>query len=95
MTAGTITCSGGGTPYGARAARMQSSVCIHAYSSSSAGQPSPNGDSERLGVCREGHGHLERVLDIGGLKPDRNASGDSTSSVTGLRVAQIESVQDT
>ena len=90
----TITCSGGGTPYGARAAGA-SSVCIHTYSSSSAGQPSPNGSPNDSAFVVKATVTWSVSWTLAGSNRTGTLPGIVTSSVTGLRVAQIESVQDT
>jgi hypothetical protein len=88
----TVTCNGPGTPYDpALPATAQSTACSHTYATTSAGQPSPDGNPNDAAFPVTGT--ITWAVTWAG--PDGSAGALpslTTRGATSLEVAQIESV---
>jgi hypothetical protein len=89
----SFSCSGGGTPYVQGKPLSSQTTCAHTYRSSSAGEPASDGDpnDSAFPVTATITWSITWTMDgtmIGSLPPI------TTTSNSNLRVAQIESVED-
>ena len=89
---GTVLCHGPGRPFDPAQAQQPTNGCSHIYTTSSSGQPSPDGDPN------DGAFAVSTTVDWSVTWSAQGAAGGgplpplSTSSTRGVRVEQVESV---
>ena len=91
---GSIVCHGPGTPYDpTKSSSAQSTVCFHAYGSSSAGQPSPDGNPNDAAYVLEAAITWDVNWTAVGAPGGGTLPPLTTTTTARLRVEQIESVE--